>query len=78
MAKWTMPHRKGMSKTFPDGSVMIDGIIETDDAKEPKISHIIRTYYGAVPFVAEVPKQPTAPVQPAPVVSAPAASAPKV
>lgn len=57
MAKWVIPHFKGKTEVLPDGSKIVDGVVETDDAKEPKASKIIREYYGAVKF--ENPAQVT-------------------
>ena len=55
MAKWLLQHLKGKTEVLPDGSKVVDGIVETNDNNEPKVSKIIREYYGAVKFEETAP-----------------------
>ena len=48
MAKWLIPHLKGQTESLPDGSKVVNGFVETNDDHEPKVSKILREYYGAV------------------------------
>ena len=68
MAKWLLQHLKGKTEVLPDGSKVVDGIVETNDNNEPKVSKIIREYYGAVKF------EETAPAASAPAPASPAAA----
>ena len=60
MAKWFIKHLEGKSELLPDGSHVVNGIVETIDDREPKASHTIREYYGAVPFEESKPATPKA------------------
>ena len=68
MAKWLLTHFKGKTEVLPDGSKVVDGIVETNDDREPKASKIIREYYGAVKV------EETAPAASAPAPASPAAA----
>ena len=68
MAKWLLQHLNGKTEVLPDGSKVVNGIVETNDNNEPKASKIIREYYGAVKF------EETAPAASAPAPASPAAA----
>lgn len=68
MAKWLLQHLNGKTEALPDGSKVVNGIVETNDNNEPKASKIIREYYGAVKF------EETAPAASAPAPASPAAA----
>ena len=74
--KWVIPHLEGKTEILPDGSKAVDGIVETNDDREPKASKIIREYYGAVKVEETVPAASApAPASPA-AASAPGANSP--
>ena len=68
MAKWLLQHLNGKTEVLPDGSKVVNGIVETNDNNEPKASKIIREYYGAVKV------EETAPAASAPAPASPAAA----
>lgn len=68
MAKWLLQHLNGKTEVLPDGSKVVNGIVETNDNNEPKASKIIREYYGAVKV------EETAPAVSAPAPASPAAA----
>ena len=83
MTKWLIPHLKGKTESLPDGSKVVNGFVETIDDHEPKVSKILREYYGAVKFeetapaasASAAPATMTAAAAPAPGANSPAPGA---